>query len=468
MSDEEKQTETTSDAEGQGREEIRKTVIRPTQDETSYTTVSLAAGQQCANCRWFDARGEYGPYCALIDNYPLDILATGRCERWELSPLEADIDALEPDPLPVVIVDEAERAASDDEHKTVEEDIKYIAPDSNADGFLKQLRGKLKRGLKPGTSVLKDASGRRYMLVVTSNSYLDREGETIKTEALKSWVDSQWLADDYFHTNNKLLFWHDERVELGDIVWADMRGPFLIELARENDTPLARKMFNYREAVPNDKWGASHKFAFLTSQRDDEGTYHKRIYKRETSILPRDVAANAFTLSGVIPMASKRDEYLNKMLGLENAASLLDEGLDKLVDALTAQGIEHKAQGEADPQETATEAVADATKKFGHLVVQMVDDVGALLERQDELDSANKALTEENAALNTDTAEQLKALNETVEQLQTQLDARPRSASRAKETEIDKDKLPEGAQKAIEDSLTEYDDFLGATVKKEL
>ncbi len=336
--------------------ETRKGVIRPTQIETTYTTVSLTGGQQCANCRWFDARAEYGPYCALIENYPLDILATGRCERWELSPLEADAEALEPEPIPVVIVEEETREVSEPEPEVV----KYIAPDSNAEGFMKSLRGKLKRGLKPDATVLKDGRGRRYMLVVTSNSYLDREGETISTEALKSWVDRQWIADDAFHTNNKLLFWHDERLELGEIVWADMRGPFLVELAREADNPIARKMFDYREANPDEKWGASHKFAFLTSQRDHEGTYHNRIYKRETTILPRDVAANALTLSGVIPMASKRDEYLSKILKLDNAASLLDEGFDKLIAALDAQGIEHKAQGEADPQETATDAECES------------------------------------------------------------------------------------------------------------
>lgn len=437
-------------------DEAKKMVVRPSQEEVSYTEVSPQTGvNQCANCRWFTAQGDGGPYCHIIELYPLEIMATGYCDRHEVVP---SVD-LEPEPLPVIVVEEAEREA---------EVVKYIAPDSNAEGFLKSFRGKLKRGLKPDATVLKDGHGRRYMLVVTSNSYLDREGETISTEALKSWVDRQWIADDAFHTDNKLLFWHDKRLELGDIVWADMRGPFLVELAREADSPIARKMFDYREANPNEKWGASHKFAFLTSQRDNEGTYHNRIYKRETTILPRDVAANALTLSGVIPMASKRDEYLSKILKLDNAASLLDEGFDKLIAALDAQGIEHKAQGEVDPQETATDAVADATKKFGHLVIQVVDDVATLLERQDELETANKALTDENATLKTKTADDMKALTETVEKLQTQLGGRSRSASRATETEVDQTKLPEAIQKVIKDGTTKIDEFWGTEVREEL
>jgi len=442
-------------------DEAKKMVVRPSQDEVSYTEVSPQTGvNQCANCRWFTAQGDGGPYCHIIDLYPLEIMATGYCDRHEVVP---SVD-LEPEPLPVIVVEETEREVSEPEPEVV----KYIAPDSNAEGFLKALRGKLKRGLKPDATVLKDAGGRRYMLIVTSNSYLDREGETISTEALKSWVDQQWIADDAFHTNNKLLFWHDERLELGDIIWADMRGPFLVELAREADSPIARKMFDYREANPDEKWGASHKFAFLTSQRDNEGTYHNRIYKRETTILPRGVAANALTLSGVIPMASKRDEYLSKILKLDNAASLLDEGFDKLIAALDAQGIEHKAQGEVDPQETATDAVADATKKFGHLVIQVVDDVATLLERQDELETANKALTDENATLKTKTADELKALTKTVEKLQTQLSGRPRQASRSAETEVSKNELSEAAQEAIEAGTTEVDEFWGAKVRKEI
>ena len=429
--------------------ETRKAIIRPTQLETNYTTVSTAPGQLCANCRWFDARAEYGPYCGLIDNYPLDILATGRCERWELSPLEADIEALEPvsEPEPEV--------------------VKYIAPDSNADGFLKALRGKLKRGLKPDASVLKDAHGRRYMLVVTSNSYLDREGETISTEALKSWVDRQWIADDAFHTENKLLFWHDERLELGDIVFADMRGPFLVELAREANTEGARKMFDYIEAHPQEKLGASHRFAFLTHQRDDEGTYHKYIEKRETSILPREVAANALTLSGVIPMASKRDEYLHKYLGLEKeAAEKLDKTFEEIVEMFSANGIEHKAKGDADPEETAKEAVVIAAKNHGSMVVQMAGDLATLLERQDDLETANKALTDENTTLKTKTADRLKAAEDTIAGLQTQLDGRPRQASRAAETEVNKSELSEAAQEAIEAGTTEVDEFWGTKVQK--
>jgi chromosome segregation ATPase len=157
-------------------------------------------------------------------------------------------------------------------------------------------------------------------------------------------------------------------------------------------------------------------------------------------------------------MASKRDDYLNKMLG-DGAAAKLDEGIDALIEFLSANGVEHKAQGEADPQETAKEAVANAEKAFKLLMPELIESQAALMERQDELETANKSLTDENETLKTKTADELKELRETVAELQTQLAGRPRSASRAAETEVNKSELSEAAQEAIEQSTTEVDPF---------
>lgn len=443
-------------------ESKQKTLFRPSQDEANYTELSATIGQACANCRWFYG-GEFGPGCHLIENYPRDILATGLCNRWEAVPQEAS----EP---PVMVVGDEAREASEviDPDSTGEvtttfeaqESTGYIAPDSNAPGLFDRVVGKFRSGLKPGTEVIKDADGKRYMLIVTSNSYQDRENETITTDALNHYVSRAWKGEDVFISDNPLLFWHDDRLKIGEIVWADVRGPFLAELAREVDNPVAHLIFDYREQGGGEAWGASHRFGYFTPDRDGQGTY-RRIFKRETSILPRSVAANTLTFSGVLPMSDKRGEYLNKILGLDNAAALLDEGFDKLVAALEARGIQHKEQ-----QPDSARMIEQVKGNFEHLLLAMVDAQADLDEKQAELVEANKALTVENQTLKSQTVEAVQSLIDRVADLEAQIKARPKRAAVAKETEIDENVLSAEARQALIDSIEERDPFFNARLKR--
>ena len=197
-------------------------------------------------------------------------------------------------------------------------------------------------GLKPGQTMFKAADGKRYMLLVTSNSYTDREAETLTSAALTADVDRHWTnGDGNFASDNPLLFWHDDRMVIGDIVWGDMRGPFYVELARESDSPLASKLWDAIE-TSDDDWGASHQFAYYSQHRNADGDY-SRIFKKETSILPRDMAANLLTYSGVLSMSKARDDYLDKLLGVEGVADALDKGMAAIVALLKKQGVEHKS-----------------------------------------------------------------------------------------------------------------------------
>ena len=435
-------------------EETTKTVIRPTQTEAVYVALSTQAGAACANCRWFiGSHSDYGG-CHIIDNYPLDILATGHCNRYDGPVMLSDDgytaevagSTTEPEPE----VETEERAVKEPDK------IIYAAPKSG-DGIFSGLRDKFRGGLKPGTSVLKGMDGKRYILVVTSNSYEDREEETITTDALKEYVSAKWIADDQYHSDEPLLFWHDDRLKIGDLIWGDTRGPFLVELAREADSPIAKSIVDYLETA-TEKWGASHRFAFHKSSRDDDGVYH-RIYKQETSILPREDAANIATFSGVLNMEDKRGEYLNKMLGLDNAADLLDEGLDTLVAKLAERGIEHKAVDE--PQANATETVEKAADKFAPLLMQLIDGHVELAEQVDASQTANKALSTENETLHTT----LKTMSDRLDALEAQLSARPTIASKDAANVLDESKLPAAVKDAVDDANTQVDGFWGAAVR---
>ena len=135
------------------------------------------------------------------------------------------------------------------------------------------------------------------MLIVTTNSYKDRDGETITTNALKNYVESLWDGDT-FKGSEPLLFWHDDRVKIGDILYTDLYAPFLVEVAEESNDPIASYFWDYAETT-KEELGASHRFYFEPSSRQEDGTF-TNIVKTETSLLPRWACANLLTYAGVI------------------------------------------------------------------------------------------------------------------------------------------------------------------------
>lgn len=124
--------------------------------------------------------------------------------------------------------------------------------------------------IKTGVVVYKDGRGPRFMLMVTSNSYWDREAEAISTKALAQYVKSVWAVDGKF-ISQPLLFWHGDK-PIGDIVWADTEGAFLLEVVKER--PDDAMTITTKEHVWHTsigaiwdaieagtyKWGASHGF----------------------------------------------------------------------------------------------------------------------------------------------------------------------------------------------------------------
>lgn len=151
--------------------------------------------------------------------------------------------------------------------------------------------------LKEGITVTHGGDGLRYMFIITSNSYPDREDETITTRALQEYVDQAWEDGSI---SQPLRWWHDDELpDIGKIVWADMEGPFLLELAQELPTKLSQIIFDYIEQHPDEHWAASHGFDFPEDDKTASGVY-KKIYKFETSLLPLKAAANPYTMSAVV------------------------------------------------------------------------------------------------------------------------------------------------------------------------
>lgn len=442
-----------------------KMVWRPKQDEVNYTPLSSNANELCSSCRWFTGANEGGPYCHLIDNFPQDIVASGRCDRWEAIPeLKPNLD-----PLPVVIVDEdeIERALEKpDVQKALLEAIRdardgdgdadaegpeapdkpadkahehpqtiYAAPTSNGRNLVQKTLDRFRTGLKPGVSVMKDAAGRRMMFIVTSNSYQDRHKQWITRDALTDDVKRHWTAnDDSFIGGIDHLFWHwKELGPVGEIVFSDVWGPFLVELSREINDPISKAFYDFVENHPEIEWGASHNFLAFKSEDVPGGTF-TRIKRRESTTLPREDAANLLTFTGVLPMASKRQEYLNQMIqeayGIEDASDLLEKGLDALKDQIAKTGIKHKA---ADTEEDSS------SETFGPLVLKMAEDLAAFAEALDEVRASITGVTEKQKSLEEaaigDLRKQVDEVAGNVKGILDELKLTPKSARQEKGTD---------------------------------
>jgi hypothetical protein len=223
----------------------------------------------------------------------------------------------------------------------------------------------------------------RLMFLITSNSYEDREDETITTKALTEYVDSMWTGDKFQAGKQDLLFGH-KGTAIGHIGWADMVGPFLVEVAEERDTPYAKRKWDYIEAHSDVDWGASHGFEYVEADKQNDGTYD-RIYKFETSIIEVDRAANLLTLAGVFNMGLKQNR-LDGLMGQyhidEEAVKSIVSGLQQVQRALGLAGVDHK-QMEEDiedvPVETPVpeEEKADAEEIAALVLEVMAEELGA-------------------------------------------------------------------------------------------
>lgn len=138
----------------------------------------------------------------------------------------------------------------------------------------------------------------RKMLIVSTNALPDREDEVISEQALRDWVESQW-KDGRYVGDNPYLFYHDQRLVIGRVIWSDFRDGLLIEIAEEVDTPLARAIWD--GIVAREDGASSHGFVPVEQRVEQVGdrqlTVFTKIVKLETSWVAREDAANPFTIA---------------------------------------------------------------------------------------------------------------------------------------------------------------------------
>lgn len=373
--------------------------------------------------------------------------------------------------------------APDAESSSRVDDIdSFIATPSADRGLLQKMMSWWKSDMKPGIRVVrKEANAPRYMFIITSNSYEDREKETITSAALKAYEDSCYPGEGLYHNDNPLLWWHDDDVVMGRIVAVNYSEPFLIEVAEEAPTLMAKVLWDYAEQNGDDA-GASHRFGYHRTDKQADGTY-TRIFKQESTYLPeRGLAANLGTYAGVMKMASAQsdarlDQIFEQVAGIKNASQKIHAKSGDLEKELAAAGISHKAlpdmkkpveadaaaKPEGDPakDEEKIDAAPNIDKfmtfvnQMYALMMDMVDAQTGQMEQMGEFAKAMKTLTDtrttEQAAekAHTQTLEtQLNALAQRVEITEKRLALQPRSVTQ------EKGSTPEAIKAAVDAAQT--------------
>lgn len=397
------------------------------QSEVAYVTVSPNTGtQQCANCRFFkateyDANGMLiGSHCHIVEPYPESILPTGYCNRWELS--EPIITEQAPIPVVIVDVDSGEEKA-------------YQTPKPNKT---------LLKSDKSGVTFQRGEDGLRIAMIYTSNGYEDRAEDYVTTKALDGYVEECWKGDEYVG-KNILDFWHHPKLDIGDIIFADMHETFLFEMAKERDTPLAKVFWDFWEKSADDiDWAASHRFRV---KRKDTHVFES-IKKERTSILPRSAAANLLTFSGVVPMTKQRDKMIDKILDFEGAADMLKtKGVQAVMEHLKAKGVEHKSV-DVPATETATPPANDEYAVYVKAFPAVLEGMAELLESVEAIEKEHETRQKSYDDLATKVA----TFQTSLDKVSAQLALAPR-ASKATETLITK----EQGEAVKADEPVEYD-----------
>lgn len=150
----------------------------------------------------------------------------------------------------------------------------------------------------------------RRALLISSNNYIDRDGEIVSKQALADYVNKCYDNEGRYIGKSVMLMWHDGD-PIGAIIGVDLSHGFLTEIAEElpdapvnigtSDNPIMttiKACWDMIEAK-QDELGVSQGFLYNPATQQD-GVYTE-IIKFESSILPIEMASNPFTYVKMLP-----------------------------------------------------------------------------------------------------------------------------------------------------------------------
>lgn len=304
-----------------------------------------------------------------------------------------------------------------------------------------------------------------HWLTVWSNNFEDRDGETFTAKAIDEYVTR---VDAGIIDAPELWVWHaGKATAIGQAAWVGRHGHFLLAGGEFYGAPQAQTAKAYFTKHAKDT-RVSHGFTYPQDKLVDK-QYHQ-FNTFEISLLPKGVEANLYTsLEGVKEMAlsETKKKFLEDVFK-EHAPEILT-ALDERGKAIEALGIEYKDFTASEAEQNATaqrEATENATKALGDLVTGLVEDTSTAIKSVTEALQAVKAVDAAQSALESDTSAQLAAMRKDIDDLRAEMDLRPRSASKAVETEVDASHLSPEIQKTLREQNTVRDSFWNLDIEK--
>lgn len=440
--------------------------IRLTQTETNYTPLSAMVGKACASCRWFNASGEYGAYCHLIDNWPLDVLATGLCDRHEPLP------NLNAPPVSETLMENAitavagalDAALSEAAGKADDEQSEVVVTITDNQGGAQSIVKRVKNlfAAKPDTSpfqVFKAEDGTHHWIACHTNIFEDRDSEILSSKAHAAYIAriNMGLVD-----MPELWSYHTKGTRHGqaDLVWE--HAGFVYALGHFDDTPEAQqavKAYQKRKG----KIELSHGFTYPRWALKD-GVYSS--YNTfEISTLPEGAASNPYTeFEEIINMSisDKQAKWIKETLGeeaLKRVEAAQGQG-EKNAEVLKALDKRYKDFADLETPTDEDVKALEVSKTVGTVLGSLIAAQAELAEKQDTEIAAKSASETELKAKVEAQAVELVTLKAQIATLTAAIEARPKSASQATETQISPNEIPD----AIKQGLVQKDSFWGTDV----
>jgi hypothetical protein len=213
-----------------------------------------------------------------------------------------------------------------------------------------------------GIKAYEDSAGGKYIVLWTSNAFEDKEKEIFSTKAWEKYIDRR----DESGVQDRVWFWHLKGTDFATIVWQDVVGRFLLEVAKVDDTKYGNKMFEaicHPERFPDllpQGWGTSHGYMYRIG--DKQGGVYDFVEKFETTVLPAHRSCNVYggvkTAKEVLMATKNKKEKadgLASLIGDEDAQAILRDA-EAETDRLERKGVKHKEAPVEAEEEVETEA----------------------------------------------------------------------------------------------------------------
>lgn len=303
-----------------------------------------------------------------------------------------------------------------------------------------------------------------HWYTVNSNNFKDRDDELFTEKAIDDYVAR---VDAGIVSAPELHVWHaGKSTAIGQAAWVGRHGHFVMAAGEFYGAPQAQAAKAWYTKHAKDT-GISHGFTYPADQFDGKAYHQFNTF--EISLLPRGAEANFYTsLEGVkaMPLDDKKVKYLKEVFGEEHAARILEDW-DKRGKALEELGIEYKDFSVNDAEVTAqaqAEATDNATEALGDLMAELANGSAEAIKAALAAVKAAKATDARVDAAKTAQDAALVQMRKDIDDLRSEMDLRPRSASKAGETEVEASHLSAEMQKTLREQNTVKDSFFGTEV----